>query len=643
MKISFSRSLKVSFLSTIAALQLGLLFATSVVAQSTVSSPEAASVPARSLITPTPTVVPTVSSCVPVDCRGQPTRSSYDVNGDCRVTSEDTALVVDYINRSGVGATTLTSRTFDTNQDGFISPLDVLEITNLLNSSSCNVVATPTTVPTSSPTNTPLPTATPTQTQCKYYDMSGWACDTRQQFRMGCDNNALWGRTVMSADPSIRARFTQLSCIQNILAGCGTHFDDLIAGGNTADLCVQYAFINIEKGLPVGTYIYATGLYPFDGRFIMDENCRVVQQSTPADICGSAIFRADTTPLSLILDNSKSLPVSTVKFDLDLSEQGKFYTWRASSLSPLIVLDPGKSGQITSAKQLFGKWTWGGRELADPNCRPTPNSKCQGTPWENGFAALKTLDLDGNKILSGAELAALSLWFDHNQNASSEAGEVVDLRGYGIVSLSLGTPDKDQESGDLSLRNGALFSEKGKTVEFDILDWTSMSSESQTELVEAIKNLHHDKPSPGDMSSKNLEDDGAVLPVSTNPMDAKSPGPLYGIWKWRLDKQSEINFGTNGIFEFSETGGRLYGSNIAVRPIISESSERLREVVMNRMRNLRINGDGFTFEARDDQGNRVFNRATLDSTGRKLSGSSATVLKNMTRINYTWEAEKLSS
>ena len=125
-------------------------------------------------------------------------------------------------------------------------------------------------------------------------------------------------------------------------------------------------------------------------------------------------------------------------------------------------------------------------------------------------------------------------------------------------------------------------------------------------------------------------------------MDANSSGPLYGIWKWRLDKQSEIDVGTDGIFEFSETGGRLYGSNIAVRPIISESSERLREIIMNRMRNLRINGEGFTFESRDDHGNRVFNSATLDSTGRKLSGSSAIVLKNMTRINYTWEAEKFS-
>jgi len=56
--------------------------------------------------------------------------------------------------------------------------------------------------------------------------------------------------------------------------------------------------------------------------------------------------------------------------------------------------------------------------------------------FENGYEALKALDVDGNGRLEGSELQGLKVWQDANSNANVEAGELLGLDELGITSLS---------------------------------------------------------------------------------------------------------------------------------------------------------------------------------------------------------------
>lgn len=56
--------------------------------------------------------------------------------------------------------------------------------------------------------------------------------------------------------------------------------------------------------------------------------------------------------------------------------------------------------------------------------------------FENGYEALKALDVDGNGKLEGSELQGLKVWQDANSNANVEAGELLGLDELGITSLS---------------------------------------------------------------------------------------------------------------------------------------------------------------------------------------------------------------
>lgn len=57
--------------------------------------------------------------------------------------------------------------------------------------------------------------------------------------------------------------------------------------------------------------------------------------------------------------------------------------------------------------------------------------------YENGFEALKALDVDGNGKLEGSELQGLKVWQDANSNAIVDAGELLTLDELGITSLGV--------------------------------------------------------------------------------------------------------------------------------------------------------------------------------------------------------------
>jgi hypothetical protein len=109
-------------------------------------------------------------------------------------------------------------------------------------------------------------------------------------------------------------------------------------------------------------------------------------------------------------------PNAHVAFDLDGTGVAGQWAW-ITPRAAWLVYDPECSGRITSGLQMFGNVTF-------------------WIFWRDGYEALRSLDDNGDGILSGEELRGLALWRDENGNGISEPGEVTPIEAFGITSLS---------------------------------------------------------------------------------------------------------------------------------------------------------------------------------------------------------------
>ena len=113
---------------------------------------------------------------------------------------------------------------------------------------------------------------------------------------------------------------------------------------------------------------------------------------------------------------------AAVTFDLDGSGLPRQWGW-ITPKAAWLVFDREGSGRITSGLQLFGNVTF-------------------WIFWQDGYAALRSLDDNGDGVLRGEELSGLALWHDGNSNGRNEEGEVRPVTAWGITSLSCtGQPD----------------------------------------------------------------------------------------------------------------------------------------------------------------------------------------------------------
>ena len=137
------------------------------------------------------------------------------------------------------------------------------------------------------------------------------------------------------------------------------------------------------------------------------------------------------TPLVIPLANAASISevlddTTTVNFDLDGTQRPQSYHW-IKPQAGFLVWDPQNTGTITSGRQLFGSATW----------------------WlffQDGFAALASLDNDHDGTLRGDELTGLSVWVDANSNGICDPGEVTPLAKLGITALSCRATGNDGSS-----------------------------------------------------------------------------------------------------------------------------------------------------------------------------------------------------
>ena len=109
-------------------------------------------------------------------------------------------------------------------------------------------------------------------------------------------------------------------------------------------------------------------------------------------------------------------PKSSVDFDLRGYGFRERWPWVKPELG-FLVWDPQDTGNITSARQLFGSYTF---ELF----------------WKDGYEALSSLDDDGNGALTGNELRGMSVWFDRNGDGKSSREEVIPLKKLSVTSIA---------------------------------------------------------------------------------------------------------------------------------------------------------------------------------------------------------------
>jgi hypothetical protein len=96
--------------------------------------------------------------------------------------------------------------------------------------------------------------------------------------------------------------------------------------------------------------------------------------------------------------------------------------------TPLLVYDPTGTGQVQSAEQLFGNWTFGASHSFVNKVSLNKGSQAEDEYlWANGYEALAVLDTNSDGEISGEERALLALWFDDNQDGISQKGEVQSL------------------------------------------------------------------------------------------------------------------------------------------------------------------------------------------------------------------------
>lgn len=116
-------------------------------------------------------------------------------------------------------------------------------------------------------------------------------------------------------------------------------------------------------------------------------------------------------------------PTHFVDFDLRGYGLKERWPWVKPELG-FLVWDPAHSGAITSARQLFGSYTF---QLF----------------WKTGYDALAALDDNGDGQLAGAELKGISVWFDRNGDGKSTPDEVTPVEELGIVSISTRQESQD--------------------------------------------------------------------------------------------------------------------------------------------------------------------------------------------------------
>lgn len=382
------------------------------------------------------------------------------------------------------------------------------------------------------------------------------------------------------------------------------------------------------------------------GYFYFDAACNLVRKSVVDAVCRiepPTYFKFSfikSSPISLMwspdADIENAATVST--FPLNPEKPNAFYAWRASDDTPLLVYDPSHKGEIKSAEQLFGNWTFGGQRSASL----ANTGETLGRPWKNGYEALATLDRNKDGKLTDEELKALALWFDSNRDAVSQPGEVKSLADVGVTTVYV-TPDNGHSNEQhVFASRGFERTVNGKKVSGASVDWFAESADTPFELTAglALSKLGSAKGKAPALPQTDESD------VQRNAVQA--PG-LAGVWQWSFDdprQAGELSLDTTGLLVF---GTRTDKNDInGWSLVVSRFEKTPNDTAAGRTSVLYLigkqNGKKVSFAPlAGPQGTTLTSEAILSDDSTTLKGTttaswdSDTGLKQLT---YQWTARK---
>lgn len=453
--------------------------------------------------------------------------------------------------------------------------------------------------------------------------------------------------------PIFSGEGSDLGCLQNALSACGSSgirnrydfSDDCVAGylyssGTYVNTSVTSCYlIGCDYGLGQG-----------QTQWVMNSNCQRVDAS-PSQLCNLYMDWV-VSPISLLWEDAGSIEdyTSLSKFPLEIADASNWYVWRASGSTPLLVWDPEHNGEIKSAEQLFGNWTFGGKHSAFKRTSlGAGNTYTPGNPWNDGYEALGSLDEDRNGSIDGTELEPLALWFDRNADGISDKGEVISVKKAGVTALYYEGAVKDERTGDVHLNMGYTRTESGETVSGSSVDWYAKGYSSYAQAVQEI--MHRNN-----FGVETAPDRQVIEQPSSEiakPASLRTEDPVFGTWQWKISERPdwvapEIKTETSGLLFFTDSQkNEFLGRSYFEVPFVGDSTKILKSTIIGlEFKGWKLIDENLAYYYRftivDKRGNKTTSNMYIDESGDKATAKTTFVsAKTGKPFSYTWEAEKI--
>lgn len=364
------------------------------------------------------------------------------------------------------------------------------------------------------------------------------------------------------------------------------------------------------------------------GKLFLNNLCELQEVTSVKQSVGECYMtlKAEVaSPISLVWsEDYKNDPSTIVSFKLNPHSNNVKWMWRASESLPLLVHDPENKGNITSAAQLFGNWTHGGKQTNPP------------VPWQNGYEALATFDKNGDGAVSGDELSEISLWFDKNRDGVSQDGEVKRASNVGVTHLYL-KADREIDGAPFATK-GYTRAEKGVAADGSSFDWLEKEVPSSDPVT--LGGLSDPRDVSLTNSSQPQSDaEGAKTTETATGTSSK----LFG--QWVLEVADNKDSGGVLIFEPDEEGiaglalkpnGLRDVKNVAAEVTFSHF---VAKTDVNRAGDLEV-----AFLVEGVSGASLRNVATLSADGKTLEGKtvvSRSALAKSGSYEYKWRARRM--
>ncbi len=383
------------------------------------------------------------------------------------------------------------------------------------------------------------------------------------------------------------------------------------------------------------TFINAITMWGFFETRVVhtDSNCREMNPNDGGcyERCGAAevvfipivwwVWGMSPVSLQWNPDADITQSLSYTKFPVNPNMKDRWFLWRASEDFPLVVHDPEHTGEITSAEQLFGHFSF-------------------GKTWRDGFAALASLDKNVDGWLSGSELDELGLWFDKNRDGVSQPGEVVDIREAGVTKLFFEIDVHEERIPVLYATRGYERLVDGVTVKGSAYDWISTPFDDRLPA-DAFDGR---QAQPAKSGWEKLSRQEVIDEFTTkNPL-----ADVRGQWDWTAEPDPALPPLSGSLF-FREDGDRIEGRSVTSRPIVIEGRPKgAQEVRSYWLSGKKFAKDGriaIQFDVADTiQSMNAHTTAVLSKDGKSLEGETVTeaakdpVSGEIMTITYRWKA-----